>query len=229
MRQFTERLPKALIPVNGVPFAGHQLAWLAAQGIDDVVYSIGYRGEMLRAYVGDGGAWGLRVEYLEDGPTLLGTAGAIRRGLDLGVVGSPFLVLYGDAYLPIAYPPVTEAFFAAGLPGLMTVYRNADTWAPSNAVFSEGMVLLYDKRPEHRRPDMTYIDYGLSVLTAEPFEEVVEPGRPADLGDLTHRLSVEGRLAGYEVTQRFFEVGSPAGLSDLERALVNREVGLSLT
>lgn len=225
MRQFTERLPKALIPVNGVPFAGHQLAWLAAQGIKDIVYSIGYRGEMIRSYVGDGSAWGLSVKYLEDGPTLLGTAGALRRGLDSGVVESPFLVLYGDAYLPIDYPSVVEAFFAARLPGLMTVYRNADAWAPSNAVFSQGMVRLYDKRPEHRCSDMSYIDYGLSVLTAGPFEEAVE----ADLSDVVHRLSVEGRLAGYEVTQRFFEVGSPTGLADLERALAASGTGQGIS
>ncbi len=225
MRHFTERLPKALIPVNGVPFVSHQLAWLAGQGLEEVVYSIGYRGEMIRSYVGDGSAWGMRVEYLEDGPTLLGTAGAIRRGLELGLVESPFLVLYGDAYLPIEYRPVVEAFSAAGLPALMTVYRNADAWAPSNAVFDEHLVRLYDKRPEHRSPEMSYIDYGLSVLTAGPIEEAVEPGRPADLSDVFHGLSVEGRLAGYEVSQRFFEVGSSAGLADLERALTAADAG----
>lgn len=228
MRPFTERLPKALIPVNGVPFASHQLAWIAGQGIEDIVYSIGYRGEMLRSYVGDGRSWGLKVEYLEDGPTLLGTAGALRRGLDLGVVEAPFLVVYGDAYLPIDYPPVVEAFLAARLPALMTVYRNADAWAPSNAVFSDGMVRLYDKRPERRLPEMSYIDYGLSVLTAEPLEEAVEPGRPADLSDVTHRLSVEGRLAGYEVSQRFFEVGSPSGLADLECFLAAPDAGQAI-
>ncbi len=229
MRPFTERLPKALIPVNGVPFASHQLAWLARQGIEDVVYSIGYRGEMIRSYVGDGSPWHLSVKYLEDGPTLLGTAGALRRGLDQGVVESPFLVLYGDAYLPIDYAPVVEAFSAARLPALMTVYRNADAWAPSNAVFAEGMVRLYDKRPQHRSSEMSYIDYGLSVLTAEPLREAVDPDRPADLSDVFHRLSVEGRLAGYEVMQRFFEVGSPGGLADLERALTAAEAGQSLT
>lgn len=229
MRHFTERLPKALIPVNGVPFASHQLALLASQGIEEVVYSIGYRGSMIRSYVGDGSTWGLSVKYLEDGPTLLGTAGALRRGLDQGVVDSPFLVLYGDAYLPIDYAPVFEAFSAAGLPALMTVYRNADAWAPSNAVFSEGIVRLYDKRPQHRSSEMSYIDYGLSVLTADAIEVAVEADGAADLSDVFHRLSVEGRLAGYEVRQRFFEVGSPGGLADLERALTAAEAGQSLS
>lgn len=219
MRRFTEHVPKALIPVNGVPFASHQLGWVAAQGIAEVVYSIGHRGEMIRSFVGDGSAWGLKVDYLEDGPTLLGTGGALRKGLELGVIRSPFLTLYGDAYLPVAYRPVLEAFDDAGLPALMTVFPNANAWAPSNAEFGDGKVTLYDKRPEGRTPAMSYIDYGLSVLTAEPLDDAVDPGAPADLSDVFHRLSVEGSLAGYEVSQRFFEIGSPAGLADLERHL----------
>ena len=150
MRPFTERLPKALIPVNGVPFASHQLRLLARQGVRDVVYSIGYMGERIRSYVGDGNAWGLRVQYLDDGPTLLGTAGALRKGLAAGLIQSPFLTLYGDAFLPTAFQPVVRAFTTAAQPALMTVYRNADAWAPSNVDFAEGMVRLYDKRPEHR-------------------------------------------------------------------------------
>ncbi len=219
MRPFTERLPKALIPVNGVPFASHQLGLLAREGITEVVYSIGYMGDRIRAHVGDGDAWGLRVRYLHDGPTLVGTAGALRKGLASGLIQSPFLTLYGDAFLPIAFPPVVRAFAAADQPALMTVYRNADAWAPSNVAFADGMVRLYDKRPEYRSPDMSYIDYGLSVLTAPALEEAGELAGPADLSEVSHLLSVQGRLAGYEVTERFFEVGSPAGLADLERHL----------
>ncbi|HSH61113.1 MAG TPA: NTP transferase domain-containing protein [Acidimicrobiales bacterium] len=219
MRQVAGDLPKALIPVNGVPFASHQLSWLAGQGVSEIVYSVGHRGEMIRSYVGDGSQWGVRARYLDDGPTLLGTGGALRKGLDEGLIESPFITLYGDSFLPVAYPPVVEAFFSGGLPALMTVYRNADAWVPSNAIYSEGIVRLYDKRPEHKSPDMAHIDYGLSVLTAGPLEEMVEPGRPADLSDVFHLLSLSGRLAGHDVTERFFEVGSPAGLADLERHL----------
>ena len=56
MRPLTDAIPKALIPVEGKPFVDHQLGWLAAHGVTDVVLSIGYRGELLRDHVGDGGA-----------------------------------------------------------------------------------------------------------------------------------------------------------------------------
>ena len=219
VRHLTGDRPKALIPVNGAPFAGHQLSWLAAQGLKEIVYSVGHRGEAIRNFVGDGSAWGLTVTYLEDGPTLLGTAGALRRGLDLGVIRSPFLTLYGDAYLPVAYAPVIAAFEASGRPALMTVFRNEDAWGRSNVVFRDGLVRLHDKRPEARRTDMLHIDYGLSVVTAAPLEERVGAGEVADLSEVFRDLSLDGLLAGFEVTQRFYEVGSPEGIADLEAYL----------
>jgi len=219
VRHLTGDLPKALLPVKGTPFADLQLQWLRGQGIAEVVYCIGHAGDAIRAFVGDGSHWDLRVTYLEDGPRLLGTAGALRQGLARGAIREPFLTLYGDAFLPIAYPPVVAAFEKSGLPALMAVFRNHDAWGPSNVVFADGRVQLHDKRPEAKRADMTYIDYGLSVLTAGPIEARLAPGDQGDLSDVFRDLSLEGRLAGYEVDQRFYEIGSPAGLADLEAYL----------
>jgi N-acetyl-alpha-D-muramate 1-phosphate uridylyltransferase len=216
VRHLTGELPKALIPVNGTPFADLQLQWLRDQGVGEVVYCIGHKSDAIRGFVGDGSRWGLRVGYAEDGPRLLGTGGALRQALESGAVRDRFLVLYGDAFLPVAYAPVVEAFEKSGLPALMIVFRNEDAWGPSNVVFADNRVLLHDKRPESKRPDMVHIDYGLSVLTAEPVTSMIAPGQVADLSDVFRGLSTQGLLAGFEVDQRFYEVGSPGGILDLE-------------
>jgi NDP-sugar pyrophosphorylase family protein len=220
MRPLTDQLPKALLPVNGAPFAHHQLTLLAAEGVTDVVYSVGHRGEMIVEAVGDGSTWGLTVRYVFDGTQLRGTAGALRLALDAGVLDRSFLVLYGDSYLPIAYRPVVDAFERTELPALMTVLRNDDRWDASNVCFEGGRLLSYDK--QRRRTDgrvPRHIDYGLSVLERSLIEEQVPPDEVADLSDLFHRLSVEQRLAGLEVDRRFFEIGSPEGLAALEQHL----------
>lgn len=219
MAPLTQQLPKVLIPVAGVPFAHHQLSHLAAQGVTEVVMSIGHHGDQVREYVGTGERWGLSVSYLEDGPSLLGTAGALAKGLRAGLLRSPFLTLYGDSFLPVAYRDVVAAFLLSGAPALMTVYRNRGAWDRSNVVYSSGWVRLYDKRPDGRRDEMDHIDYGLSVLTAEPLLRLVPAAGPADLADVYHRLSLESLLAGHVVQERFFEIGSPAGLADLEQHL----------
>lgn len=224
MRPLTETVPKALVPVRGRPFADHQLNLLAGQGVRDVVYCIGYRGDLLREHVGDGSRFGLSVSYVDEGAELRGTAGALRLALDEDALDEAFAVLYGDSYLPIELEPVWRAFRASALPALMTVHRNEGRWDTSNVLLEDDRVALYDKSGTHPRADeLRWIDYGLSVLDRGLIEAEVPPGAVADLEDVFHRLSLAGKLAGYEVDQRFYEVGSPAGLEELERYLEETE------
>lgn len=216
-------LPKALIPVGGQPFIHHQLTWLADQGVSYVVLCIGHLGSAIREFVGDGSRWGLHVAYVDEGSDLRGTGGALRLALDQGVLPGLFAVLYGDSYLPIRLAPVVKAYEQSSLPALMTVFRNGGRWERSNARLEGGRVVLYDKW--HTDPaggGLEFVDYGLSVLRRHVVADGVPPGQAFDLARLFHRLSVDGLLAGHEATQRFFEVGSPGGLRDLEAHLAGR-------
>lgn len=220
MRPLTETAPKALIDVLGKPFADWQLERLAAEGIERVTYSIGYRGEMLREHVGDGSQFGLTVSWVDEGTNLLGTGGALRLALDRGALDEAFFVLYGDSYLPIAMAEVENAWLESTLPALMTVMRNEGRWGSSNAIYSNGRVTLYDKaRAAENHPGLQWIDYGLSVMTRGVIAGRVRSGKSADLAVVMRDLSRDGLLAGLEVRQRFYEAGSPEGLKDLEAYL----------
>jgi len=218
MRPWTEKTPKTLLPVGEVPFAHYQLSWLAGHGVTRVVYSIAVLGEQVRDYVGDGRRWGLEVGYVEDGDRLAGTGGALRKALDAGALDEWFLVLYGDSFLPVDFRRVADTFLAQPRPALMTVYRNRGRFDTGNVRYADGVVRLYRKaRPgEPFDAAMDFIDYGISALTPAVIAEAVPAGTKADLADVYHRLSVEGRLAGFEVSERFYEIGSPAGLADFE-------------
>ena len=219
MRPLTRQLPKALLPVLGRPFADYQLRWLASQGVRRVVYCIGFLGQQLRDVVGDGGPWGLQVAYADEGERLLGTGGALRLACDAGLLDPGFLVLYGDSYPPIEIAPVWQAS-RRGADALMVVLRNDGRWDASNAIFRDGRVLLYEKgRGDAAAIGMAHIDYGLSVLPRAVVATMVPAGRPHDLATLYGALSRQSRLAGFEVAQRFYEIGSPAGLADLEAHL----------
>ena len=217
MRPVTETIPKALIPVAGRPFVDWQLEWLASQGVGRVVLSIGHRGGLLREHVADGGRFGLTVEYVDEGSQLRGTGGALRLALDEGALPAAFFVLYGDSYLTVSLPAVWDAFGAGGRPALMTVLRNDARWDASNADYRAGRVVLYEKRPDDAGR-FRFIDYGLLILSRSVVSEIPKTGR-FDLARLLHRLSVENRLSGFEVADRFYEIGSPAGLADLEAHL----------
>jgi NDP-sugar pyrophosphorylase family protein len=214
LRPITEKIPKSLVPVAGKPFLAHQLELLHARGIRRAVLCIGHLGEMIQHDFGDGSAFGVRLDYVFDGPKLLGTGGALKRALP--VLGDEFFVLYGDSYLPVAYQPIAEFFRRSGKLGCMTVYHNEGRYDTSNVVFHAGEIVVYDKK--HRSPEMRHIDYGLSLFKASVFE-ACPADQPFDLAEVMGRLVREKQLAGYEIHERFYEIGSPAGLAELESLL----------
>ena len=213
LRPITEKIPKSLVPVAGKPFLAHQLEMLHARGIRHAVLCIGYLGEMIQRDFGSE-AFGIRLDFSFDGEKLLGTGGAIKRALPK--LGEEFFVLYGDSYLPIQYAPVAEAFQRSGKLGLMTVYRNEGKYDTSNVVFADGEIKIYDKK--NQLPAMRHIDYGLSLFKAPVFD-AYPADEKFDLAEVMGQLVRERQLAGYEVPERFYEMGSPAGLAELERLL----------
>jgi MurNAc alpha-1-phosphate uridylyltransferase len=160
---------------------------------------------------------------VDEGEKLRGTAGALRLALDEGALDEAFLVTYGDSFLPVDFGAVFAAFRRSGRPALMTVFRNEGRWDTSNVIFDGQMVTLYDKHRRTRQPtDFAFIDYGLGGLERRLVADRIPAGERADLADLYHALSVRGELAGLEMAERFYEIGSPAGLEDLSRWLEGR-------
>jgi NDP-sugar pyrophosphorylase family protein len=217
LRPITEKIPKSLVPVAGKSFLAHQLELLRSRGIRRAVLCIGYLGEMIQRDFGDGKDFDMQLDYSFDGSKLLGTGGAIKRALPR--LGEEFFVLYGDSYLPLDYRPIAEFFHHTGKSGLMTVYRNEGKYDTSNVVFRDGEIVVYDKKA--KLPEMRHIDYGLSLFKATVFEKF--PADAAfDLADVMQKLVHEKQLAGYEVAERFYEIGSPAGLAELETLLQSK-------
>jgi NDP-sugar pyrophosphorylase family protein len=217
LRPITEKIPKVLVPVAGKPFLAHQLELLRKQGITRAVLCLGYLGEMVQREFGDGSAHGVQLDYSFDGPVLLGTGGALKRALPK--LGAQFFVLYGDSYLPIPFAPIADFFERSGRLGLMTVYRNEGKYDASNVVFGDGEIKVYDKK--QRLPEMHHIDYGLSLFRREAFEHY-PADKPFDLAQVMCDLVARKQLAGYEVRERFYEIGSHAGLNELNALLSRR-------
>jgi NDP-sugar pyrophosphorylase family protein len=217
LRPITEKIPKSLVEIAGEPFLAHQLRLLHSHGIRKAVLCVGYLGEMIERDFGNGARFGIELQYSFDGPVLLGTGGALRQALPL--LGDAFFVLYGDSYLPVDYAAVEAAWLASGKDALMTVFRNEGAWDTSNVEFSGGEIARYDKRD--RTPAMHYIDYGLSIFTAKVFTDRAS-GERFDLSDIQRDLVARGRMAGYEVRERFYEIGSHTGLEELNQLLARK-------
>ncbi len=214
LRPLTSTLPKALIDINGEPFIVHQLRLLRDRGIRQVVLCVGHLSEQIIKVVGNGSQLDIEVTFSFDGPMLLGTAGAVKHAFPK--LGNSFFVLYGDSYLECDFEQVQQAFEASGKPALMTIYRNEGQWDTSNVEFAGGRIVAYDK--QRHTPRMQYIDYGLGVFNRVAFDRV-PPDKPYDLEKLYQDLIRQDRLAVFQATERFYQVGSADGIAELRQHL----------
>jgi NDP-sugar pyrophosphorylase family protein len=209
----TKQIPKALIEIDNFPFINYQLQWLAIHGVTEVILCIGHLGTMIRGYVQDGSNYNLKIEYVDEGEDLLGTAGALRLALDK--LNESFLVIYGDSFLPICFSEIYNYYKQNNISALMTIYKNDNKFDKSNVILYDDKSIFYNKKTNLLCP---YIDYGLSILSKDIIKEI-NPRQKYGLADLFYKLSIEKKLIGYEVFERFYEIGSFSGLNDFKKWL----------
>ena len=207
-------VPKSLIKINGIPFIDWQLNLLKKCGYENFVLCLSHMSEIIIEHVGDGSRFGLNIEYSLDGSKQLGTGGAIKKALPL--LGETFAVMYGDSYLPINFKEVESAFLNSKALGLMTVFRNMGQFDTSNVEFLDNRVIKYQK--DEFKPKMEFIDYGITYFKSEAFK--TKPmGDSFDLASLLSELSSTQKLDGFEVFNRFYEIGSSVGIQELSMYL----------
>ncbi len=210
----TKEFPKCLIEIDRKPFVDWQLNLLVQKGYSDFIFCISYKSKMIQDHLGDGSRWGARIRYSLDGETQLGTGGAIQKALPL--LGKSFGVIYGDSYLPTDYSAIEKAFLNSRGEAMMAVYHNRNELDASNVEYTNGSLINYQKGTND--PKMHHIDYGLTYFHEEAFTNL-KPHVTFDLSELCHRLSTEKKLAGFEVFQRFYEIGSVSGIKEFSKYL----------
>jgi NDP-sugar pyrophosphorylase family protein len=213
-------LPKALVPVADRPFIDHKLEELRSRGVYEVVFLIGHGGDQIRRHVGTGADVGLNVTYLDDGPRLLGTGGAIKAAVPS--LGPRFWVTYGDSLLDVDIERAEKDFLSTHALGMMTVLRNADRVEPSNVLVEDDCIVAYSKNPRPARAE--HIDYGMLLFDAEAFASV-SAVRPFDLIEVLTALIATRRLAAFVVTEPFHDIGTPETLRETERFIRERRPG----
>jgi mannose-1-phosphate guanylyltransferase/phosphomannomutase len=105
LRPLTEGVPKPMVPILGRPMMAYILEAVRAAGITDILVTLHYRPNLIQDYFGDGGDWGVNLEYaIEEHP--LGTAGSVKNGEHF--LDEPFLIISGDALMDYDLKALTE-------------------------------------------------------------------------------------------------------------------------
>lgn len=216
LRPLTESVPKPMVPVAGRPYLEHQIELLRRQGIEDVVLLTGYLGEQIEKHFGDGWKHGVRIRYSREREPL-GTGGALVNAMPL--LQDRFLVLNGDSYLPADYRGITALLQDA--PMGLAIYDNrlGDTGVANNvSLDGNGRVAIYRKGAG---AEATHVDAGVLAMHRDVLEH--GPEGQFSLENALYPLLIARReLAAWPSPQRFYDMGTPAGLVALESYLQSR-------
>lgn len=213
----TNEYPKSLVLINGKPFLYWQLKMLRKQGLKEVIVCTGFQSHMIENYIKKIGGLGLNIKVSEDGDRPLGTGGAIKKAI-LRYGLEKFFVLYGDSYLRVDYSKFEKFFTISHSNVAMTIYHNRGNFDKSNVSFLSGNKIIYNKKKPST--EMSYIDYGLSIINSNILLDRTE--EEFDLAEVIEDQSSMSQVVGYEVLDRFFEIGSRTGVEEFEKWIINQ-------
>ena len=214
IKSITKEKPKILLEVNGKPFLSWILDVFEKNKIEEVYLSVSYREDLVNEYVQENIKSNLSINLVSDGVKPLGTGGALIKTCKK--VGDEFLVTYGDSYLTTNFSRFYQ--FARNFSATMAIYKNNNAYDKSNVLLSDDKSIYYNK--SNPQSNFNHIDYGLLYFKSNFFQNF-EENTFLDLSDLLHLESIKMNLYGYEVTDRFYEIGSSDGIRDFENYLKN--------
>lgn len=107
LKQFTDKMPKVMVPIDGKPLLEHHIEQLKNHGVRDILINLHYLPEIITDYFGDGSKFGIKVSYKYE-PEILGTAGGIKNFEN--EIKDSFFVIYGDVLNFINYGKFEEYF-----------------------------------------------------------------------------------------------------------------------
>jgi NDP-sugar pyrophosphorylase family protein len=220
-----EDLPKSLVDVAGRPFIDGLLSQLARQGIRDVYLLVGHGADAMRAHVGDGARWELRVRYSQEREPL-GTGGALRHALPK-LTGARFVVMNGDSFVEVALPAVVDAHDRAhrdlGVLATLVLVREEDTERFGSVELGpEGRITAFREKASARGPGL--VSAGVYVMERAAIASI-PPGRAVSLEREVWPSLIDGGLAGHVVRGAFADLGTPRSLEAL-RSEPDRLLGL---
>jgi N-acetyl-alpha-D-muramate 1-phosphate uridylyltransferase len=205
MRPLSDTTPKPLLPVGGQPLVGHLLAGLARAGIRDVVVNLSWLGGQIRAALGTGATYGVRIAYSDEGPVALETGGGIMKALPL-LGPEPFIAVSGDLWTDFEFGGLR---LGAGADAQLVLVPNPPHHPRGDFGLEEGTVV------ERETGRLTYANIGL--YRPEMFARCA-PGRFPLVQVLKPAIHA-GRVRGQVHRGGWVNVGTPEELAALDAQL----------
>jgi mannose-1-phosphate guanylyltransferase len=231
LRPLTSKVPKPVVPLVGQPFISYMLEWLCSHGVDEVVMSCGFLADGVRAVLGDGSQFGVRLQYVEE-PEPLGTGGALKFAEDL--LAERFFMLNGDVLTDIDLTAQLAQHERTGARATLALISVED---PS----AYGLVRCHkdssvEEFLEKPGPDQTVntslVNAGAYIIEREVLADMAPAGTVISIERDLFPTLVDHGLYGYEASGYWLDIGTPGrylqATFDIMESLVTTEVGKRL-
>ena len=216
LSSMTGEIPKPMIPVDGVPVLEREIECLRAQGLDDIIITVSYLGEVITKYFGDGSGiapssgrpFGVRVEYYFE-KTPLGNAGALFRLRDK--LTDDFLLLNADSVFDVDFTRFIAYHREKG--GLATLFTH-----PNSHPYDSGLIVADGKgavtrwlTKEDERPVWykNRVNAGLHILSPRLLEKDRGDGKIDLDRDILKPLAGTGTMFAYDSPEYVKDMGTP--------------------
>jgi len=205
LRPLTHQIPKVMVLIKGKPFLEYILELLKRNNLKKIVLCVGYLGEKIENYFGNGKKWGMDIKYsFEKEKGLLGTGGALKNAEPL--LENEFIVLYGDTFLNINYQDLISYFYKQDKLGIMAAFTNQPKTMLNNIeVNNKNEIINYDKKKEEKANcvDAGVLVFRKDILNLFPAKEkfsLEEEVYPA--------LIQKREFITYPTSQKFYDIGT---------------------
>ncbi len=218
LRPLTETMPKAMVPVGGMPAIEHNLRLAHHHGVRDVLINLHAHPQAIPAYLGDGSRWGMRVTYSVE-PTLLGTAGAVKRNA-AAFQGDSFAVIYADNLSDSDLTALLDLHRRSGALATLALHEPHDLRSSGIIQLGpDGRVTGFVEKPVSYTPEMgCWANAGMYIL--EPgVLDWIPADRPYDFGQELFPLLLEAGAPIYaaHVCTYFLTIDTPERYADAQR------------
>lgn len=206
LRPFTYELPKALLPIQGKPMVLHVLEQLKLHGVSEVVMAIGYKGDKIKEFFGDGHNFGLSIKYVEEKKPL-GTAGPLR--LAKKYLTETFYIVWGDILSHLDLTDFARCHKEYG--GLATVALTtvSDPSRYGVAMLNGNKIVGFIEKPEKGKAPSNLINSGMAIMEPEIIKDYVpQKGKSMVEYDIYPKLAEEEKLYGYPFQGQWFDTGT---------------------
>lgn len=212
MLPLTKTIPKPLIPINGKPFVQYILENLKENNITEIIFLVGYLGEKIEKYFGNGSKFGLHITYSYS-PIAYDTGSRIREAKKL--FDNRFLLLFCDNYWPLDLKHLMQFYYEVGTDASVTIYSNSDNYTINKIkVNQKGLVEVYDKTG--KTEGLNGVDIGYIILKKNLLKDLSKENFSFE-NVVMQKMIKEKQLAGFLTTHKYY------GLSNLERIPIIEE------